>query len=105
MREIVLVILSTGKTNYQLLTEHVKPSRSTLSSYLKYLVTNRILVKEKTGFENLYTVKDEERVTKVLTAYNPSFLDKLVDSALAFGRKPMLLMKKRGKDDSFRFLY
>jgi hypothetical protein len=49
---------------------------------LRYLVTIRILVKEKTGFENLYTVKDEERATKVLIAHNPTFRDKLVDSAL-----------------------
>jgi predicted transcriptional regulator len=82
MREIVLVILENGKVKYQLLTERLKLSRSTLSSYLKYLVNRNILAMEKIGYENLYTVRDEDRVTKVLIAYKPSFLDKLVDRAL-----------------------
>jgi len=82
MREIVLVILTNGKAKYQLLVEQLRLSHSTLSSYLKYLVSNNILVKDKIGYENLYTVRDESRVAKVLIAYKPSFLDKLVDNAL-----------------------
>jgi predicted transcriptional regulator len=82
MREIVLVILASGKAKYQLLGEQLRLSHSTLSAYLKYLVGNDILVKDKVGYENLYTVRDEDRVAKVLTAYKPSFLDKLVDNAL-----------------------
>jgi len=82
MREIVLTILANGKAKYQLLVEQLRLSNSTLSSYLKYLVSNNILVKDKIGYENLYTVRDEDRVAKVLIAYKPSFLDKLVDNAL-----------------------
>jgi len=82
MREIVLIILANEKAKYQLLAERLRLSHSTLSSYLKYLVNKNILVKEKIGYENLYTVRDEERVAKVLLAYKPSFLDKLVDKAL-----------------------
>jgi hypothetical protein len=37
----------------------------------------------KIGYENLYTVQDEERVAKVLIAYRSNFLDKLVDRTLA----------------------
>ncbi len=82
MREIVLTILANGKAKYQLLADQLKLSRSTLSSYLKYLVSSNILVKDKIGYENLYTIRDEDRVAKVLIAYKPSFLDKLVDNAL-----------------------
>ena len=82
MREIVLIILANGKAKNQLLADQLKLSHSTLSSYLKYLVNNNILAKDKIGYENLYTIRDEDRVTKVLTAYKPSFLDTLVDNAL-----------------------
>jgi len=82
MREIVLIVLANEKAKYQLLSECLELSHSTLSSYLKYLVNKNILVKEKIGYENLYTVRDEERVAKVLIAYKPSFLDTLVDKAL-----------------------
>lgn len=82
MREIVLVVLENGKAKYQLLAERLKVSHSTLSSYLKYLVNRKILAMEKIGYENLYTIREEDRVAKVLIAYKPSFLDKLVDRAL-----------------------
>ena len=82
MREIVLIILANRKAKYQLLADQLNLSHSTLSSYLKYLVNNNILVKDKIGYESLYTIRDEDRVAKVLVAYKPSFLDRLVDNAL-----------------------
>jgi predicted transcriptional regulator len=82
MREIVLIVLANKKTKYQFLLDHFKLPRSTLSFYLKYLVDNGILVRDKIGYENLYTVRDEERVAKILIAYKSSFLDTLVDKAL-----------------------
>ena len=82
MREIVLTVLENGKAKNQLLAERLKMPQSTLSSYLKYLVNKNILAREKIGYEYLYTVRDEDRVAKVLTAYKPSFLDKLVDRVL-----------------------
>jgi predicted transcriptional regulator len=78
----VLTILANGKAKYQQLAEQLKLSHSTLSPYLKYLVNNNILIKDKIGYESLYAIRDEDRVTKVLIAYKPSFLDKLVDNAL-----------------------
>ena len=59
------------------MANYLKIPHSTLSFYLKYLVENGILVKEKVGYETIYTVKDEDRVTKVLVAYKAGFLDKL----------------------------
>ena len=82
LREIVLLVLSKEKVKYQFLSEYLKLPNSTLSFYLKYLADNGILAKEKVGYETLYTVKDEDRVAKVLIAYRTSFLDKLVDKSL-----------------------
>jgi len=82
MRDILLIILANGKAKHQLLADQLKLSPSTLSSYLKYLVASNILAKDRIGYENLYTIRDEDRVTKVLIAYKSSFLDRLVDNAL-----------------------
>jgi len=82
MREIVLIVLANKKVKYQFLSDYLKLPHSTLSFYLKYLVDNNILARTKIGYENLYTVPDEDRVAKVLIAYKSSFLDKLVDRAL-----------------------
>lgn len=82
LREIVLLVLSKEKVKYQFLCEYLNLPNSTLSFYLKYLVDNGILAKEKVGYETLYTVKDEDRVAKVLIAYRSSFLDRLVDKSL-----------------------
>ena len=95
MREIVLIALENGKVKYQLLAERLKLSRSTLSSYLKYLVNKNILVREKIGYETLFTVQDEDRVAKVLIAYKPSFLDRLVDRALETWMETHFLKEER----------
>jgi predicted transcriptional regulator len=83
MREIVLLILTRRKAKYQFLPDYLKLPRSTLSFYLKYLVDNGILAREKIGYEHLYTVQDEDRIATVLIAYKSSFLDTLVDKALS----------------------
>jgi predicted transcriptional regulator len=83
LREIVLLILSNGKAKYQFMADYLKVPHSTLSFYLKYLVDNGILLKEKVGYETIYTVKDDDKVVKVLVAYKASFLDKLIDKAIA----------------------
>jgi len=83
MREIVLIILANKKVKCQFLLDYFKLPRSTLSFYLKYLVDNSILARDKIGYENVYTVQDEDKVAKVLIAYKSSFLDTLVDKALS----------------------
>ncbi len=82
MRQIVLTVLVNKKTKFKFLAEQLGLPSSTLSYYLTYLVDRNILVKEKVGYESLYTVSDEDRIAKVLTTYKSSFLDKLVDRAL-----------------------
>ena len=83
LREIVLFVMSNKKVKYQELSEYFKLPHSTLSCYLKSLVDNNILIKEKIGYETIYTVKDEDRVAKVLVAYKKTFLDLLVDKTLS----------------------
>jgi len=83
MREIVLIILENKKVKYRFLADYFKLPHSTLSFYLKYLVDYHILERNKIGYENLYTIRDEDRVAKILVAYKSGFLDKLVDKALS----------------------
>lgn len=83
MREIVLLVLSNGKAKYHYIADYLNLPHSTLSFYLKYLVDNGILVKDKIGYETIYTVKDEDKVAKVLVTYKASFLDKLIDKTLS----------------------
>jgi predicted transcriptional regulator len=82
MREIVFAVLANKKARYQFLADYLKLPRSSLSFYLKCLVDNRVLAKEKIGYENIYTVQDESRVAKVFIAYRSSFPDKLADKAV-----------------------
>jgi len=83
MREIVLMVMVNKKAKYQFLSDYLKLPPSTLSFYLKYLVENNVLARDKIGYENIYTVRDEDRVARVLIAYKSSFLDKVVDKALS----------------------
>ena len=82
MRDIVFLALTNKKVKYQFLADYLKLPHSTLSFYLKYLIDNMVLAKEKIGYENIYTVRNEDRVARVLIAYKSSFLDKVVDKAL-----------------------
>jgi predicted transcriptional regulator len=79
LREIVLLILINKKAKCQLIVRTLNLSASTISFYLKYLVENSILERTKIGYENIYTLKDEDRIAKILIAYQQSFLDKMVD--------------------------
>jgi predicted transcriptional regulator len=79
LREIVLLILINKKANCHLMVETLNLSPPTISFYLKHLVENNIVERTKIGYENFYTLKDEDRVEKILIAYQQSFLDKMVD--------------------------
>jgi predicted transcriptional regulator len=66
LRDIVTIVLVNEKAKYQFLAGNLKLPRSTLSFCLKCLVENAILKKDKIGYENIYTVQDENRVARVL---------------------------------------
>lgn len=82
LREIVIIISANKKVKFQYLGEYFKLPRSTLSFYLKTLVDQGIVSREKIGYETLYTVNDENRVCRVATAYKSNFLDKLIDKTM-----------------------
>jgi len=83
LREITLRVLLKGKVKYHDLMTDLRVPSSTLSHYLKFLVEHNILEKHRVGRENIYTVKDENRIIRALTSYRSSFTDKLVDRVLA----------------------
>jgi predicted transcriptional regulator len=79
LREIVLLILVNKKAKYRFIVESMALPNSTVSLYLRTLLDNNIVERAKIGYENIYTLKDEERVSKILIAYQSSFVDKIVD--------------------------
>ncbi len=81
LREIVIIILAKKKVKHRFLVENLKLPRSSLYVYLKCLVDSQIVNSTRVGPENIYTIKDEERVAKILIAYKSSLLDDLVNSA------------------------
>lgn len=78
LREIVLIILENKEVKFQDLKNCLDLPASTLSYFLKYLVDRCILRREKVGYENIYQIQDQ-RVSKVLVIYEPSFTDRIVD--------------------------
>jgi len=79
MRDIVLIIMVNKKAKYQFLVENLTIPTSTVSFYIKCLLENNIIERTKIGHENLYTLKNEDRIAKVLIAYQSNLLDVLVD--------------------------
>lgn len=83
LREIVFLILQQKTANFKALNDQLNLPRSSLSFYLNYLVKHDIIDCDRVGYENLYTVKDENRVAKILATYRSSFIDRLVDKAMS----------------------
>ena len=79
IREIVLIILVSKKAKYRFLVDELKIPTSTISFYLKTLLKNNIVQRTKVGYENVYTIKNEDRIAKILVAFKSSLLDILVD--------------------------
>jgi len=79
LKEIVMLILVSKKAKYQLIVQTLKLTPSTVSLYLKCLLDNDVIERTKIGYENIYTLKDEDKIAKILITYQSSFLDTLVD--------------------------
>ena len=82
LREIVIILLQKEKAKYSFLLRILDIPPSTLSFYLKYLIKNKIISKNKIGYENIYTINEKDRIAKVLITYKSSFIDKLIDKTL-----------------------
>lgn len=98
LREIVLIILSRNAVKYQDFLRFLGIPSSTLSHYLRYLVDHDVLKRNKVGYENIYTIQDEDRVTKVLIAYQSSFIDKLIDKAIYTWMEIQFRKSKKGSE-------
>lgn len=74
IREIVLMILVSKKVKYRFIVDELKMPTSTVSFYLKTLFDNNIIERTKIGYENVYTIKNEYKLAKILIAYQSSLL-------------------------------
>ena len=81
-RRIILVLMDRGRVSHKELMEGTGFKPSTLSFYLKDLLEKGVVVREKRGRVNWYSVEEKELVVRVLRSYRPSFLDALVDRFL-----------------------
>ncbi len=82
LREIVLFVLVNRRAKSKFIAENLDLPRSTLSFYLKYLVKHNVLAREKVGYNNIYTIINEDELARILVTYKSSFIDKLVDKTL-----------------------
>jgi predicted transcriptional regulator len=81
-RQIVLLVLQEPGVDHRSIQQGLGIGASSLSFYMKDLIGKEIIVKDRQGRRSLYTVKDTERVVRLLITYRPSFLDKMVDRFL-----------------------
>jgi predicted transcriptional regulator len=83
IREIVLLVLTHTKIKFQQLLDTMKLPPSTLSYYLSRLIDHHLLQRHHIGRETLYTLTSTDEIMKCLITYQSSFLDRLIDNALA----------------------
>jgi predicted transcriptional regulator len=81
-RQIVLIVLGAPGIDHKAVQEGMGIGASSLSFYMKDLIEKEIVEKKREGRRSLYTIKDPDRVVKLLITYRPSFLDKMVDRFL-----------------------
>jgi predicted transcriptional regulator len=79
LREIVMIIIVNEKTKSHFLIDTLKLPASTISLYIKYLFDNNIIERTRVGYENIYTLKNQDRIEKILISYQTSLLDTVVD--------------------------
>lgn len=79
IRQIVLFILDHDYCTFNEIVEHTRKAASTVSSHLKRL-READIVSVKYGEYQLYHLADGELVAEVLSKYNGSFVDRVVDS-------------------------
>ena len=81
-RQIVYLVLTNKMVNFSFLMENLKLPLSTLSYYLNFLVKKGVFNKERIGDGNIYTVKNEGKIIRILITYKSGLIDKLVDKTL-----------------------
>jgi len=81
-RQIVLIVVQQPGIDHKTLQKEMGIGASSLSFYMKDLIAKEVVEKKREGRRSLYTVKDQDRIVKLLITYRPSFLDKMVDRFL-----------------------
>jgi predicted transcriptional regulator len=70
--DIIVFLLDHPYSPHKNIVEHFGLARSTISYYLKKLVTHGVIVEESLGEQYGYKVHDEEKVIGLLIRYQPS---------------------------------
>jgi predicted transcriptional regulator len=78
-RRIVMEILLAGKRSFQELLEKSGKAKSTVSFHLSKFTEAGHLAVERVGKENVYSMREPEKIAKALIAYRATFLDEAVD--------------------------
>lgn len=78
-RRILLALLRTPRTNHKELQRILGVAGSTLSFHLHRLLDSHVLIREREGAANLYSISEPEIVTRELVDYGESFHDDEVD--------------------------
>jgi len=81
-RQIVLIVLQEPGIDHKAIQKQMSIGASSLSFYMKDLISKEIIDKRRDGRRSLYHVMDIDRVVRLLITYRPSFLDKMVDRFL-----------------------
>ncbi|MBS3061512.1 MAG: winged helix-turn-helix transcriptional regulator [Candidatus Diapherotrites archaeon] len=79
-RHIVLFLLQKRFATNEVISKAISLSPSTVSTYLKKMVEIGILGRKKTGAKTAFFILDKDKVAQMLSEYQGSFLDNLVDN-------------------------
>ena len=83
IRDILLFILTHSDCNHEQIVGAVKLSPSTISWHLRKLEENNVIGVVKKGRKTFYNILiDNDKIIKLLTTYQDSFLDSIVDRAI-----------------------
>jgi predicted transcriptional regulator len=77
-RIVIFLLLNPGATFKEILAEF-NFTKGALSFHLKRLLKANVLVRRKKEKENIYKVRDEERIGQILITYRSSILDGALD--------------------------
>ncbi len=81
-RRILLLTLQEGTITRKALTDALSVPRSTLNHHVKALIDDGLLRAGRDGRDAVYQVTTEGDVLRVLTLYQESWLDRMVDAFL-----------------------
>ena len=84
LREIITFLILRSGSDYRTIAQELNLSLSTITWHLKRLEQVGVVTREKKNDSELtcFQISEPERLTKILSAYRQSFLDKAVDSFL-----------------------